>query len=149
METKQALTATDKTCQRRENEKQLGSAVTGTPLGSLPIRAVIVRHVAFDTIWYSIECHMAYYNCSYGEAREMLGFTERAASAVTPAVEQCLSVSLECARTPEEESEAAFDNRILQLRIRKAAEDREASTRAQLEGIVPGLGSTANNNHIA
>ena len=33
METKQALSATDKICHRQENEKQLGSAVIGTPLG--------------------------------------------------------------------------------------------------------------------
>jgi hypothetical protein len=33
VETKQALTATEKTCHRQENEKQLGKEVTGTPLG--------------------------------------------------------------------------------------------------------------------
>ena len=33
---KQALSATDKICHRQENEKQLGSAVIGTPLGIAP-----------------------------------------------------------------------------------------------------------------
>ena len=36
METKQALSATDKICHWHENEKQLGSAVIGTPLGIAP-----------------------------------------------------------------------------------------------------------------
>ena len=50
METKQALSATDKICHRQENGKQLGRAVIGTPLGIAP----------------------------YEAACEMLGFSERA-----------------------------------------------------------------------
>ena len=36
METKQALSATGKICHWQENERQLGSAVIGTPLGIAP-----------------------------------------------------------------------------------------------------------------
>ena len=36
VETKQALSATDKICHSQEIDKQLGSAVIGTPLGIAP-----------------------------------------------------------------------------------------------------------------
>ena len=36
METQQALSATEKICHPQENDKQLGSAVIGTPLGIAP-----------------------------------------------------------------------------------------------------------------
>ena len=32
----------------------------------------------WDVTWYCTECYMQYYNCSYAEVCEMLGFTGRA-----------------------------------------------------------------------
>ena len=54
METKQALSATDKICHRQENEKQLGSAVIGTPLGIAPNATcgiITARMGRFVTCW--------------------------------------------------------------------------------------------------
>ena len=47
VETKQALTATEKTCHRQENEKQLGKEVTGTPLG-----------IASDATWITMTARL-------------------------------------------------------------------------------------------
>ena len=54
METKQALSATDKICHWHENEKQLGSAVIGTPLGIAPNATcgiITARMGRFVTCW--------------------------------------------------------------------------------------------------
>ena len=54
METKQALSATDKICHWHENEKQLGSAVIGTPLGIAPDATcgiMTARMRMFVTYW--------------------------------------------------------------------------------------------------
>ena len=54
METKQALSATDKICHGQENEKQLGSAVIGTPLGIAPNATccfMTARMGRFVTYW--------------------------------------------------------------------------------------------------
>ena len=54
METKQALSATDKICHGQENEKQLGSAVLGTLLGIAPTATqsiITARMRRFVTCW--------------------------------------------------------------------------------------------------
>ena len=58
METKQALSATDKICHRQENEKQLGSAVIGTPLGIAPNATccfMTARMGRFVTYWALVD----------------------------------------------------------------------------------------------
>ena len=54
METKQALSATDKICHPQEIDKQLGSAVIGTPLGIAPnaTRCIMTARMRrFVTYW--------------------------------------------------------------------------------------------------
>ena len=58
METKQALSAADKICHGQENEKQLGSAVTGTPLGIAPNATccfMTARMGRFVTYWALVD----------------------------------------------------------------------------------------------
>ena len=58
METKQALSATDKICHGQENEKQLGSAVIGTPLGIAPNATccfMTARMGRFVTYWALVD----------------------------------------------------------------------------------------------
>ena len=58
METKQALSATDKICHGQENEKQLGSAVIGTPLGIAPNATcciITARMRRFVTGWALVD----------------------------------------------------------------------------------------------
>ena len=54
METQQALSATEKICHPQENDKQLGSAVIGTPLGIAPNATcgiITARLRRFVTYW--------------------------------------------------------------------------------------------------